>query len=317
MSPSATCVGVDVAQGELVVALGPEAEPFAVANDAAGIAEILARVQPVTPNLIVLEATGRLELPLATALAAAGLPVAIVNPRQVRDFAKATGRLAKTDALDARVLARFAEAVRPPVQVLPSEPARELRDLVSRRQQLIEMLTAERNRRHRAAAAVRDHLDAHIRWLQDALKELDRELDRRVRASSLWHAQTELLRSVPGVGRVTALTLTAELPALGQLRRQQIAALVGVAPLNRDSGTLRGRRTVWGGRRTVRSALYMAALVGVRTNPILHAFYQRLREKGKAPKTVLVACMRKLLVILNAMVKHQTPWRPPTPEEAA
>lgn len=310
MSAAPAFVGIDVAQDELVVADGPDAAPWVVPQTPQGLAELVARVQALDPALVVLEATGKLELPAASALAVAGMPVAIVNPRQVRDFAKATGQLAKTDALDARGIARFAQAIRPPAQVLPSARAQELKDLVARRQQLIGMLTAECNRRHRASPKLQAHLDAHIAWLRADLKALDGELDQLLRQSPLWQAEADLLRTVPGVGRVTALTLVAELPELGKLGHPQLAALVGVAPLNRDSGTLKGKRTVWGGRSSVRAALYMAAVVGVRTNPVLASFYQRLCSKGKAPKTALVACMRKLVVILNAMVKHQEAWNP-------
>src|SRR5262245_27888947 len=259
---------------------------------------------------MVLEATGGLELPLLAALGSAGLPVVAVNPRQVRDFAKAVGKLAKTDALDARVLAHFADAVRPAVRPLPDAATQALTALVTRRRQLVEMLTAEQNRRRTAPAAIRADIQAHIAWLQGRLKGLDQDLDRALRSSPLWREHEDLLRSVPGIGPVVTATLVAELPELGTLGRKQIAALVGVAPLNRDSGTLRGKRTVWGGRATVRAALYMAALVGTQRNPVLRALYQRLLAAGKLKKVALTACMHKLLTILNALMKHRTRWAP-------
>ena len=255
-----------------------------------------------------LEATGGFEVDVAGALAAAGLPTAVVNPRQVRDFARATGLLAKTDQLDAQALAHFAEAVRPEPRPLPDAQAQELSALLLRRRQLVDMLTAEKNRVSLAAARIRPQIQTHIAWLQQQLADLDRDLGQLIRSSPVWRAKDDLLRSVPGVGPVLATTLVASLPELGTLTRQQIAALVGVAPLNRDSGTWRGRRTVWGGRAHVRAVLYMSTLVAVRHNPALRAFYERLRHAGKLPKVALTACMRKLLTILNAMLKHQTRW---------
>jgi transposase len=257
-----------------------------------------------------LEATGGLELPLTSALALAGLPVVVVNPRQVRDFAKATGQLAKTDVLDAQVLARFAEVIRPEPRPLPDEQTQVLAALVTRRRQLIEMLTAEKNRLASARPAIRKNLRAHIAWLERALQHADTDLADAIRQSPVWREKDELLRSVPGIGPVLTTTLLANLPELGTLTHKQIAALVGVAPLNRDSGTLRGRRTVWGGRAQVRTALYMGAIVAARFNPVIRGFYQRLRTAGKAKKVALVACMRKLLTIVNAMLKHRTPWNP-------
>jgi transposase len=260
------------------------------------------------PALIVLEATGGLELPLTGALAAAGLPVVVVNPRQVRDFAKATGRLAKTDALDAAVLAQFAEAVRPPLRPLPDAATQALSALLLRRRQLIAMLTAEKNRLGLAPTPVRKGITVHIRWLDGRLADLNEELAHTIRESPVWREKDDLLQSTPGVGPVLALTLVASLPELGTLTRQQIAALVGVAPLNRDSGRFRGTRRVWGGRAHVRAALYMSALVATRFNPVIRVFYQRLCAAGKIKKVALTACMRKLLTILNAMLRHQTPW---------
>lgn len=267
-------------------------------------------MKATSPTLIVLEATGGVEVPLTGALAATGLPVVVVNPRQIRDFAKATGQLAKTDALDAQVLARFAEVVRPEPRPLPDAQTQELAALVTRRRQLIEMLTAEKNRLTSARVVVRKQWRAHITWLERALDQANTDMAETIRQSPVWREKEELLRSVPGIGPVLTTTVLANLPELGTLTHKQIAALVGVAPLNRDSGTLRGKRTVWGGRAQVRAALYMAAIVAARFNPVIRAFYQRLRAAGKAKKVALVACMRKLLMIINAMLKHQTPWNP-------
>ena len=309
MPESPMFVGIDVAQAELEIALRPSAERWAVSNDEAGVATLVARLQALRPVLIVLEATGGLEVLVTSALAAAELPVVVVNPRQARDFAKATGQLAKTDALDARALAHFAEAVRPALRPLPDAQTRALSAQLTRRRQLVEMLTAEKNRIARAPGAIRADIQAHITWLEQRLADLDTDIGRAIRASPLWREHDDLLQSTPGVGPVLSRTLLADLPELGTLSRQQIAALVGVAPLNRDSGTLRGKRTVWGGRALVRSVLYMGTLVAVRYNPVLKTFYQRLCTAGKAPKVALTACMRKLLTILNAMLKHHTPWR--------
>jgi transposase len=303
-------VGIDVARAALDVAVWPGGAAERVANDAAGVAALAGRLAALGPALVVLEATGGRERAAAEALVAAGLAVAVVNPRQVRDFARATGRLAKTDALDAAALARFAAAVRPEPRPLPSAAAVELRALVERRRQVAEMLVQEGNRLPglpaRAAARVR----AHVGWLEAELAELDRELAGAIEADPGRKAADALLRSVPGVGPVLAATVLAELPELGTLGRQQIAALVGVAPLNRDSGARRGKRAVWGGRAAVRATLYMAALVATRHNPAIRAFYARLLAAGKPRKVALVACMRKLLTILNALLRQQTPWQP-------
>ena len=257
---------------------------------------------------MVLEASGGLELPLVTALAATSLPVVVVNPRQVRDFARATGRLAKTDSLDAAVLAHFAEAVRPPLRPLRDAETQVLSSLVARRQQVMTMLVAERNRLSSAAMAVRPSIEAHIAWLKQQLDDLDQGLRQALRQSPVWREKDDLLRSVPGIGNQISLTLLAYLPELGTLNRRQIAALVGVAPFNRDSGTLRGKRTVWGGRARVRTALYMGALVASRFNPVIRDFYQRLLSAGKPKKLALTACMRKLLIILNSMTKNGSSW---------
>jgi transposase len=306
----AVVVGIDVAKAWLDVAIRPSGDQRRVGNDAAGIAEAVARLQTVGARVIVVEATGGYEAPLVAALGVAALPVAVVNPRQVRDFAKATGRLAKTDRLDAQVLAQFGEAVRPTPRPLPDEEAQALAALVERRRQVVAMRTAEENRLGATRVAlVRERIQAHLAWLEAELQEVDEELRRRLRASPLWRARDDLLQSVPGIGPIISLTVLADLPELGRLSHGQIAALVGVAPLNRDSGTLRGRRTVWGGRRAVRTALYMGTLRATRCNPVIQAFYKRLLAAGKAKKVALVACMHKLLILLNAMLKHQTPWQ--------
>jgi transposase len=311
MSTSAAqFVGIDVSKSQLDVAVRPRGETWTVAHDEAGLSALVARLRTLAPALIVVEATGGWEVALVGALAAALLPVAVVNPRQVRDFARSTGTLAKTDRLDAQSLAHFADALRPQPRPLPNAQAQELSALLQRRRQLVEMLTAEKNRLPLAARRIRPQLQAHIAWLQRQISQFDDDLRELVRSSPLWRDKEDLLRSAPGVGPVLATTLVAALPELGTLTRQQIAALVGVAPLNRDSGTLRGRRTVWGGRAQVRTVLYMSTLVAVRHNPVLAAFYQRLRAAGKAPKLALTACMRKLLTVLNAMLKHHTRWAP-------
>ena len=316
MTTAEVFVGIDVSKARLDVALGSAGELLAVDNEARGIAGLAGRLQKLAPALIVLEASGGLETALVSELAAAGLAVAVVNPRQVRDFARAHGQLAKTDALDARILALFAERMQPPVRELPDEQTRQLQALVTRRRELVEMLTAERNRLAAVPAVLHREIRAHIRWLQARLKERDHDLDHTLRNSPLWREREELLSSVPGVGPVLCATLIAGLPELGRLNRREIAALVGVAPLNRDSGTMRGRRTAWGGRAQVRATLYMGALVGVRHNPALSSLYRRLLERGKTKKLALVACMRKLITILNAMLKHRTHWSPPCPNPA-
>jgi len=281
-------------------------------NNDAGIEQAVALLCKLRPALVVVEATGGIELPMVTELMLTGIPLVVINPRQVRDFAKATGILAKTDALDARVLAHFAFAVRPALRPLPDAQAQEFSAVLSRRRQLQDMLTMEKNRIRSACKVLRPGIQAHIEWLTEELARIDGDLGRWVRKSPVWRERDNLLRSVKGVGPVVSTTLLADLPELGTLNRKQIAALVGVAPLNRDSGTLRGRRTVWGGRAPVRAALYMATLVAIRHNPTISSFYQRLRAAGKLKKVALVACMHKLLIILNAMIKHLTPWCPHT-----
>jgi transposase len=307
MDKAPTFVGIDVSKHRLDVHARPSGESFATDYDDEGVAGLVERLAALAPALGVLEATGGLEVRLAAALAAAGLPVAVVNPRQVRAFARATGRLAKTDRLDAEAIARFAEAVRPPVRPLPDEATRHLGALVARRRQLLEMLVAERNRRHAADPALREGIDAHLRWLEEALAGIERDLGTAVRESAVWRAREELLRSVPGVGPVSARTLLAE---RGSLTRRQAAALVGVAPFSRDSGKMRGKRTIGGGRAALRACLYMAAVAAVRgANPAIAGFYERLRQAGKPSKLALTACMRKLVVTLNAMLRTGTAWK--------
>ena len=298
------------------MAVRPTNDRWALPHHVTGIQQLVAQLQALAPALVVLEASGGLELPLVAALATAAVPVVIVNPRQVRDFARATGQLAKTDALDAALLAHFAAAVRPPVRPLRDAETQALTALATRRHQVQTMLVAERNRLGTATNAVRSHIEAHIAWLEQQLAALEQQLRQTLRQSPVWRAKDDLLRTVPGVGTQLSLTLLAYLPELGTLHRRQIAALVGVASFNRDSGTLRGKRTVWGGRARVRATLYMGALVASRYNPVIRAFYQRLLAAGKPKKLALTACMRKLLVILNAMLKHGAPWCAVRPQVA-
>jgi transposase len=309
MLPPQVFVGIDVAKAQLDIALRPTGTRWTVTNDDAGIAELVTRLQGIGPQLIVLEATGGFQRAVVAALAAAALPVVVVNPRQARDVAKATGQVAKTDALDARALAHFADAIRPTPRPIPDAQTEELRALLARRRQLIAMRTAEHNRLGSAPRRLQADIEAHITWLDTRLAALDDDLDTTLRTSPVWREQEELLRSVPGIGPVCARTLVLDLPELGTLTRQRLAALVGVAPFHRDSGTMRGTRSVWGGRAHVRTTLYMSTLVAVRYNPVLKRFYERLCAAGKAKKVALTACMRKLLTILNAMVKHHTPWQ--------
>lgn len=304
-------VGLDVAKERLDVHLRPHGETFAVAQDEPGLTALVDRLRRLAPTLIALEATGGYEATVAATLASAGLPVAVVNPRQIRDFARATGLLAKTDTLDARVIAHFAEAVRPVARPLPDAQLQHLDELVTRRRQLLDMLGAETNRRRLTRTpAVQRRLEAHISWLQRALRDLETDLHDTIRSSPVWRETDNLLTSVPGVGPITAFTLIAELPELGRLDRRQIAALVGLAPFNRDSGTLRGRRRIRGGRASVRRALYMATVTATRHNPIIASFYRRLRATGHPGKVALTAAMRKLLTILNAILRDHRPWQP-------
>lgn len=302
-------VGIDVAKDRLDVHVRPSMEWFAVARDGDGLAQLTARLTDLAVRLIVVEATGGYETVVASAIAAAGLPLAVVNPRQIRDFARATGKLAKTDRLDAEAIAHFAEAIHPGPRPVATQEAKALGELVARRRQIIEMIGAETNRRKQARhAKITRAIDRHLATLQGELADTDRDIDQMIRKSPAWQSEANLLNSVPGVGPVTLRTLIAELPELGTLDRRKIAALAGVAPMNRDSGALRGRRTIRGGRATVRAVLYMAALVASRSNPVIKAYYVKLRAAGKTGKQALVACMRKLLVILNTMMRNNTTW---------
>ena len=302
-------IGLDVAKAQLDIAIRPSGERWAVPHDAGDIMTLVERLQALHPALIVLEATGGWERAVTSALATAGLPVVVVNPRQVRDLARATGQLAKTDALDARALAHFADVIRPTPRPLPDAQTQEWRALLGRRQPLVVMRTAEQNRLTGPSTRLITDIEAHITWLNASLATLDNDLEILLRASPVWRANDDLLQSAPGIGPVCARTLLLELPELGTLNRQQIAALVGVAPLNCASGTLRGRRTIWGGRAHVRTVLYMGTLVATRYNPRIKAFSQRLLAAGKLKKVALTACMHKFLTILNAMLKHRTPWQ--------
>jgi transposase len=304
-------VGIDVSKAHLDVHVRPTGDSFRVSHDDAGFATLLERVRPLPPTVVVLEATGGYEIPLAATLAGAGLPVAIVNPRQIRHFARATGQLAKTDLLDARVIALFAEAIRPTPRLIPDEQAQALGEVIARRRQLVEMLGAELNRRRLLRdRRLQHHLDAHIAWLEEALRRLDHDLTTLIRSTPMWREADDLLRSVPGIGPVTASTLIADLPELGRLDRRRIAALVGLAPIARDSGIFRGRRMIFGGRGHIRRVLYMATLTAIKHNPAIRAFHQRLVAAGRPGKVALTAAMRKLLTILNAMLRDHRPWQP-------
>ena len=311
MTEAGGFVGIDVAKAELEVVVRPSGARWTVTNNPVGLAQLQERLQASAPSLIVLEATGGYEVAVVAALATAALPVVVLNARQVRDFARATGRLAKTDAIDAGVLAHFAEVVRPPVRPLPDAMTQSLQAWLMRRRQLVEMLLAEEQRRSRAPRPIQRQIDQHVRWLRAQLGAVEKDLAQTLRESPVWREKDDLLRSVPGVGPVLTTTLLGDVPELGQLNRKQIAALIGVAPLNRDSGTYRGRRAVWGGRARVRATLYMATLTAARYNPLIRAFYERLVAAGKPKKVALTACMRKLLTILNALIARRTAWKPP------
>lgn len=308
-------VGIDVAKDTLEVAELPEAAEMAEAkvwttlNEQSAIDELVERLLTLSPKLIVLEATGRLEMAAAGAMAAVGLPVTIVNPRWVKSFARAAGIVAKTDKIDARVIARFAEKMRPKLRALKDEQTQELEALLSRRRQVVEMLTAEKNRLKRAQKRISDSILTHILWLERSLKEINKDLNKSIKSSPVWCEKDQIIQSVPGVGPVLSTTLLAELPELGSLNRKQIAALVGVAPFNCDSGAFKGKRRIWGGRASVRTVLYMAAIAAVRSNPVLRSFHKRLIEAGKKSKVAITACMRKLLIILNSMVRNRTVWQ--------
>lgn len=303
-------VGIDVSKDTLDVGVRPSGETCRLAHTEQGLDEAVERLRALRPTLVVLEATGGLETQLAARLAGAGLAVAVVNPRQVRAFAKATGQLAKTDRIDALMLAEFARAIRPQVRPLRDEATRELDDLVTRRRQLINMRVQESLRLGRASPVQKKSLKAHIAWLDKRIDEIDTDLSARLRKSEAWRAKDDLLRSIPGVGLTTCTTLLAKLPELGSLDRRAIAKLVGIAPLADDSGKQRGRRFIWGGRADVRAVLYMATMSAKRCNPVIKAFAERLKQAGKPAKVIIVACMRKLLTIMNTLIKNNTPWNP-------
>jgi len=304
--------GIDVSKATLDVAVLPAGEVVQFANDASGIDELGKKLKSAMVDLVVMEATGGYETAVATALAGAGLRVAVVNPRQIRDFAKATGRLAKNDRIDAQVIAAFGQAIEPEIVRLPDDDAREMEALLVRRRQLVAMRVQEVNRLGLMQGAMRKRIKAHIDWLEQEIDKLDVDLTAKLRSSPAWRAKDELLRSLKGIGPITSRTLLVALPELGELDRRAIAALVGLAPFNRDSGVMRGRRSIYGGRSQVRTLLYMAATTAVRSNPVIRAFYQRLKSRGKPHKVAMVACMRKMLTILNAMVRQSTPWTPET-----
>jgi len=303
-------VGIDVSKATLDVALSSAGAVAQFSNDVSGIDELIKKLQSAAIDLVVMEATGGYETAVATALVGAGFRVAVVNPRQVRDFAKATGRLAKNDRIDAQVIVAFGEAIEPEIVRLPDEDAQEMEALLVRRRQLVGMRVQEVNRLGLMQGAMRKRIKAHIDWLEQEIDKLDIDLTAGLRSSPAWRAKDELLRSFKGIGPVSSRTLIISLPELGELDRRAIAALVGLAPFNRDSGVMRGRRSIYGGRSHVRSILYMAATTAIRSNPVIRDFYQRLKARGKPHKVAMVACMRKMLTILNAMVRQSTPWTP-------
>lgn len=303
-------VGIDVSKARLDVALRPSGQRLAVSNDARGISRLVKLLVSIQPECVLLEATGGYELKLLERLLEKSLPAVVVNPRQVREFARASGRLAKTDTIDAAVLAHYAEVMDPQLRKLPDAQTRKLRALLTRRRQLLVMMVAEGNRSTHALDVVRRGIALTLRCLKKEVARIDRELAQFVRESPAWRKKAELLRSVPGIGPVASATLLGHLPELGTLGRKKIAALVGVAPFNRDSGTMRGRRAISGGRSPVRAVLYMSTLVAIRRNPIIRAYYRRLVAAGKPGKVALVACARKLIVILNALLRTESPWAP-------
>jgi transposase len=301
-------IGIDVSKEKLDVAVRPTGEFMSFSNNEDGISCVVDFVKSFFPSLIVLEATGGLETAAVGMLADKGLPVVVINPRQVRDFAKATGKLAKTDTIDAHLIARFGEAVRPELRLLKDQEAQKLTALITRRRQIVEMITAEKNRLNTAPKWTSKDIQTNISWLEKCLKKVDKDLKNLLKKSPVWREKDEILQSTPGVGPVLSMTLLSGLPELGNLNRKEIAALVGVAPLNRDSGLFRGKRMIWGGRANIRSVLYMSATCAMRFNPTIRIFYERLRLAGKLHKVAITACMRKLLVILNTMIKNRTYW---------
>jgi transposase len=308
--PMEVFVGVDVCKASLDVRVEPHREIAQFSNDTQGIAALCERLSPLEPRLIVMEATGGLEVAVAAEMAARGLPVVVVNPRQVRDFAKATGQLAKTDRLDAAVLCAFARAIRPAVRAPKEQLIRDLDDLITRRRQLVDMRVQEALRVHSASKVQLKSVKTHIAWLDKRIAKIESDLGKRLRESELWRAKDDILLTIPGVGEITSRSMLSRCPELGTLNRQKIAKLIGVAPLNSDSGTMRGQRHIWGGRADVRSVLYMATVSAIRCNVKIKAFAIRLKAAGKPPKVVIVACMHKLLTMMNTMIKNATPWTP-------
>jgi transposase len=309
MENIAQWVGIDVSKATLDVYIRPLGKAMKVANTESEISNLVEQLKSYNLNLIVLEATGGLETELIIQLQAALLPVALINPRQGRDFAKATGNLAKTDAIDAQILAHFGEAMQPQVLAIESESARQLSELISRRRQLVEMQTAEKNRRERARGEALADIETHLEYLDERLKQLNQKIEQLTQNNQQWIARVNLLKTVPGIGPVISTTLVSDLPELGQLTAKQISRLVGVAPINHDSGQHKGKRMIQGGRAHVRASLYMGVLVATIHNPLIRAFYQRLVARGKSKKLALTACVHKMLVILNAMVRDNLPWR--------
>ncbi|MFN7514441.1 IS110 family transposase [Microcystis sp.] len=304
-------VGIDISKATLDVYLRPMGKAMKVANTKEDISKLVETLKSYTVNLIVLEATGGLETELVIQLQEADLPVALINPRQGRDFAKATGKLAKTDAIDAQILAHFGEAMQPQILAVESEESRQLGDLISRRRQLVEMRTAEKNRRERARGKALVDIEAHLEYLDNCLEKLNQEIEELTQANQQWLEKVNLLKTVPGIGQVISTTLVSDLPELGQLTAKQISRLVGVAPINHDSGQHKGKRMIQGGRAQIRATLYMGAVVAMRHNPVIKTFYERLVGRGKSKKLALTACVRKILVILNAMVRQNQPWQLP------
>jgi transposase len=304
-------IGIDVCKAWLDVDGYPESHRKRLANDEAGHLALIEFLRPIMPKCVILEATGGMEFPVASALVSAGIRCFIVNPRQARDYAKGIGLLAKTDQVDAFALARFGEGAKPTPRPLKSEELCQLEEILTRRRQLVEMVTAEGNRKAKASHKMAKEIDEHLDWLKRRIKVADTDLSESIKKSPIWQAKADLLKSIPGVGKVTINTLLAELPELGALNRKEIAALVGICPFNRDSGSHRGRRRIWGGRASVRAVLYMAALTATRRNPVIQAFYQKLLAAGKMKKVALVACMRKLLTTMNTMVQNNTHWTAP------
>ena len=301
-------VGIDIAKDSMDVTVHEGKETWVYTNDEQGLAKLVSKMKKLIPCLIVMESTGSYELAVASELHSQGFPVAVVNPRHIRDFARSVGILAKTDVLDAKVIARYAAQVQPTPRALPEEEAKRLGVIMARRRQIIAMRTAEKNRLHQADPAVKEGIKEHIDWLNQKLDDIDKELGRMIESNPEWKEKNDIIQSVPGVGPNLAMTLLSDFPELGSLNRKQIASLSGLAPFNRDSGKMRGKRTIWGGRSSVRSASYMSAFSAIRWNPLLKTFYQRLRTAGKLRKVAMVACMRKLLCLLNAMLRNKTIW---------